>query len=290
MGNPLGGRHQCLGVTQVKDDVAPVDLLHYPGDQVALPSSVGSIDLLPLGYSQPLGDHLLGGLGGDPSEIPGLVLPFSDHRALFIKDLRIDLDVPGFGINGDTRLFRGAGGALVGRDQGVGQRVQDCVHRDPAFALQKLEGLHDLIVDFHERTLPFPGLGVACQRKRYEPREWRRTRQPVAHPPPKVHIHGSSPTPNDPGESRFPERRGSLSPLPGRPLSRNAGQSATDAPSPVNSLPGDRTLQIGLGVQEPRKPAGSLSQSVDINPFIGVDYHPHHPGASMAQQLEVVQL
>ena len=161
----LRRRHERLGVPKVEYHVPPVDLLDNPGHQIAFPAGVGGIDLLPLGHPQPLGDDLFGGLGGDPTELLGLLLPLPNHGAFFIEKLAEDAYVPRVGVDGHPRLVGLARGPFVGRHQGVGQGVQDGLDRHPSLSLQQFQGFHDLVVNLHQATFPFPGFGAACQRK-----------------------------------------------------------------------------------------------------------------------------
>ena len=66
----LGARQQRLdALAQLDQRVAVVGLLDDPGDQLADPVLVLLEHHLPLGLADPLQDHLLGGLGGDPAEV-----------------------------------------------------------------------------------------------------------------------------------------------------------------------------------------------------------------------------
>src|SRR5690554_6324322 len=69
VGNALRTGHDRLGVTQVEDGETVVYLLDDAGYEIALPTLVEVEDLFALDVAQPLLDHLLGRLGGDPAEI-----------------------------------------------------------------------------------------------------------------------------------------------------------------------------------------------------------------------------
>ena len=153
VGDSFGSGDDRLGVAQVEDRVAVVDLLHDAGDEVTFPSFVDVEDLLPLGLAQTLGDDLLGGLGSDPTEVVGRVLPLASHVAVLVEFLGVDPNVAGIGVDRDPRLFGRSRAALVGADQGVGQGVEDRVHRYPALAFEQLERFHHLKVDLHAPVL-----------------------------------------------------------------------------------------------------------------------------------------
>ena len=92
----LGLRQQRLDpLAQLDQRVALVGLLDDPGDQLADPVLVLLVHHHPFGLADPLQDHLLGGLGGDPAEVLGgdvagrdLVLVGGDH-------LRVELGILG---------------------------------------------------------------------------------------------------------------------------------------------------------------------------------------------------
>ena len=68
----LGARQQRLDpLAQLDQRVAVVGLLDDPGDQLADAVLVLLEHHLALGLADPLQDHLLGGLGGDPAEVVG---------------------------------------------------------------------------------------------------------------------------------------------------------------------------------------------------------------------------
>ena len=106
-------------------------------------------DLLALDVAEPLLDDLFGGLGGDPPEVFGCVLPFAGDVAVLVEILGIDEDVPRVGVDRDAGFFGRPGAPLVGRDQSVGQCIEQHVDRDPALALEQLEGIHDVGIHLH---------------------------------------------------------------------------------------------------------------------------------------------
>ena len=89
------GQQRLDPLAQLDQRVALVGLLDDPGDQLADPVLVLVEHHHPFGLADPLQDHLLGGLGGDPAEVFGgdvagrdLVLVGGDH-------LRVELGVLG---------------------------------------------------------------------------------------------------------------------------------------------------------------------------------------------------
>ncbi len=65
------GQQRLDPLAQLDQRVALVGLLDDPGDQLADPVLVLVVHHLPLGLADPLQDHLLCGLGGDPAEVFG---------------------------------------------------------------------------------------------------------------------------------------------------------------------------------------------------------------------------
>jgi hypothetical protein len=151
--DPLGTGHDRLGIAEVENRVAVVHLLDDAGDEVALAALVDVEDLLALRLSQALGDDLLRGLSGDPSEVVRGVLPLTGDVAVLVEFLGVDTDVATVGVDGDPRLFGSPGAALVGTHQGIGEGIEDGVDRYAPLPLQELEGLHHLKVDLHLRLL-----------------------------------------------------------------------------------------------------------------------------------------
>src|SRR6201996_8798940 len=169
----LGLRQQRLDpLAQLDQRVALVRLLDDPGDQLADAVLVLVVHHLPLGLADPLQDHLLGGLRGDPAEIfrgdvagGDLVLVRGDHLRVELGVLRLfqfaglrvdfrfaflllggfgeefllqlggqdqfeDQEVTGLVVEVDPRVFGRARGLLVGREEGVLERVHQLVGRD----------------------------------------------------------------------------------------------------------------------------------------------------------------
>ena len=94
-----------------------------------------------LGLADALEDHLLGGLGGDAPEVLGGVVPLLDDVAVLVELLAVDPDLPRLGIDRDERLFGRAGTPLVGGDEGVGERVEEGLGRDPLVPRDLAEGV-----------------------------------------------------------------------------------------------------------------------------------------------------
>ena len=184
----LGLRQQRLDpLAQLDQRVALVGLLDDPGDQLADPVLVLVEHHLPFGLADPLQDHLLGGLGGDPAEVFGgdvagrdLVLVGGDHLrvelgvlglaqlarlgvdlALLLllglgrlgqqlllqlgrQDQLEDAEVAGLVVEVDAGVFGGAGGLLVGGEEGVLERVHQLVGGDPLLLLERLDCVDDL--------------------------------------------------------------------------------------------------------------------------------------------------
>ena len=150
VGHLLGLGQQGLHPAQVEEGVALVLLLDDPGDDVALAPGVLLVLDVALRLADALEDDLLGRLGGDAPEVLGRVLPLTDDVAVLVELLGVDVHLPAVGVDGDDRFLRRVGHALVGRDQGVGESVEEGVHGDALLALEDLQGLHQLEVRGHQ--------------------------------------------------------------------------------------------------------------------------------------------
>ena len=150
---------------EVEDGEATIDLLDDPGDEVALPTGIDVEDLLPLDVAKPLLDYLFGSLRGNSPEVFGCVLPLPGDVAVLVEILGVDEDVPGVRVDRDPSFFGRTRASLVGRDQRIGQRIEQHVDRDPALALEQLEGIHDIRIHLHGCLLAWPGLGARSHRK-----------------------------------------------------------------------------------------------------------------------------
>ena len=143
VGHLLRLRQQGLHLAQVEQGVAVVGLLDDTGDDVALPPRVLLVLEVPLHLADPLQDDLLGRLGGDPAEVVGRVVPLAGDVAVLVELLAVDADLPRLGIDGDHGLLGRVGPALVGGHQGVGQGVEQCLHRDPLVTGDLTEGVEE---------------------------------------------------------------------------------------------------------------------------------------------------
>ena len=143
-GNSLAPRQYRLGITEVEDDRSIVDLLNDSGDEIALPTLVDLINLLPLRFTKLELHHLLEGLGCYPAKCLtlGSVFPLVHHVAVFVKFLGVDLHFTRFGIDGDPGLFCRAGTSLVSRNKGVGEGIENRIYRYTPLSGEDLNGLH----------------------------------------------------------------------------------------------------------------------------------------------------
>src|SRR5262249_37745788 len=79
--------------------------------------------------------------------------------------------LPGVGVDGDDGLLGRGGQALVGGDEGVGERVEQDLGGDPLVAGDLVEGFEEGVVVFHGaaalwwRVWVLPGLGAGAQSK-----------------------------------------------------------------------------------------------------------------------------
>ena len=146
VGDLLRLREQRLHLAQVEERVAVVGLLDDPGHDVAFATRVLLVLHVALDFADALEDHLLGRLGRDAPEVVGGVVPLADDLAFLVELLPVDPDLPRVGVDGDDRLLRRVGAALVGGDQGVGERVEQGLHRDPLVARDLAQRVEELEV------------------------------------------------------------------------------------------------------------------------------------------------
>ena len=146
VGDLLGLWQQGLDLAEVEQGVAVVRLLDDAGDDVALAARVLLVLHVALDLADPLEDHLLRRLRGDPAEVVRRVVPFPDDLALLVELLAVDPDLARVGVDGDDRLLGRVGAPLVGRDQRVRQGVEERLHRDPLVARDLAQGVQELEV------------------------------------------------------------------------------------------------------------------------------------------------
>ena len=184
----LGLRQQRLdALAQLHERVARVGLLDDPGDHLADAVLVLLEHHVALGLADPLEDHLLGGLRGDPAEVGrrdvaarDLVLVLGEllgvdlgllglahlarlgvDRALLLDRLLDELllelgrqdqlehaEVRRVAIHVDARVLGGAGSLLVGGEQRVLERAHQLLRGDALLLLEGLDCLDDLLAHF----------------------------------------------------------------------------------------------------------------------------------------------
>ena len=202
----LGLRQQRLdALAQLHERVARVGLLDDPGDHLADAVLVLLEHHVALGLADPLQDHLLRGLRGDPAEVGrrhvaarDLVLVLGQllevdlrllglaqlarlgvDRALLLDRLLDELllelrrqdqlehaEVRGVAVHVDARVLGRAGRLLVGGQQRVLEREHQLLRRDALLFLERLDGLDDLLAHY----LPPPsccrsGCGIRFERR-----------------------------------------------------------------------------------------------------------------------------
>ncbi len=142
VGNLFRLGQQSLHLAEVEQGVAVIALLDDPRHDVALAPGVLLVLAVALGLADALEDHLTGGLGGDAPEVVGSVVPLARHVALVVELLAVDADLTRIRVDGDHSLFGSLRETLVGRHEGVRERVEQGVDRDPLLhgdLLQRLE-------------------------------------------------------------------------------------------------------------------------------------------------------
>ena len=123
-GDLLGLGQQRLDTPEVEQRVAVVVLLHGARDDVALAVRELFVHLTTLDVADQLHQDLLGGLGGDASEVLGCGVPLSRDVAVEVQFQSPDLDLARLGIDLDLGVLGGVGATLVRREQRVGQGNQ----------------------------------------------------------------------------------------------------------------------------------------------------------------------
>ena len=161
VGHLLRLRQEGLDLAEVEQRVAVVALLDDAGDDVTLAARVLLVLAVALGLADALGDDLAGGLGGDAAEVVGRVVPLARDVALLVQLLAVDADLTRVGVDGDDRLLRGLGQALVGGDEGVRERVEQRVDRDPLLGCDLLECLEE--VEIHAHAVSVTSLSALCR-------------------------------------------------------------------------------------------------------------------------------
>ncbi len=181
----LGLRQQRLdALTQLDQRVARVGLLHDPGDQLADAVLVLVEHHVPLGLADPLEDHLLRRLGGDPAEVVGghialvdLLAVLGEHhgvelrlgRLAHLACLRIDLglgrldlgqqlllellrdeqledtEVRRVAVHVDTRVLGRTRLLLVGGQERVLEREHQPLRRDALLTFEQMYRFDDLL-------------------------------------------------------------------------------------------------------------------------------------------------
>ena len=144
VGDLLGLGQQRLDLAEVEQRVAVVALLDDPGHDVALATGVLLVLAVALGLTDALQDHLARRLGGDAAEVVGSVVPLAGDVALFVQLLAVHADLAGVRVDRHDGLLGGLREALVGGDEGVGERVEQRVDRDPLLRRDLLERLQEV--------------------------------------------------------------------------------------------------------------------------------------------------
>ena len=171
VGHLLGLGQQGLDLAEVEQRVAAVALLDDAGDDVALAVGVLLELALALGLADALVHHLAERLGGDAAEVARGVVARVDPVAVLVDVVGDDLDVHRVGVDLDLGLVGRVGPALVGRDQGVGQHLQQRLDRDALLGGEEPDGLCHVDVAHAPAAFrcvlvlgaPLPGLGAASQ-------------------------------------------------------------------------------------------------------------------------------
>ena len=169
VGHLLGLRQQRLHPAEVQQGVAGIGLLDDAGDDVSLAPGVLLVLHLPVDLAQALHHDLLEGLGGDPAEGAGVwgdVELGAESFAVVVELLRGDAHLAGDRVDGGPGVLVGAGQALVGRLQCVGERAHQGLGGDALLGGEGPEGFHHVVVahDFAaffltDGEVSGPGLG-----------------------------------------------------------------------------------------------------------------------------------
>ena len=178
------GQQRLDALAQLHERVAGVGLLDDPGDQLVHAVLVLLEHHVALGLADPLEDHLLGGLRGDPAEVGRRHVAAADLVAVLGQLLGVDLGLLGLAqlarlrvdrallldrlldelllelrrdeqlehaevgrvpVHVDARVLGGAGSLLVGGEERVLEREHQLLGRDALLFLERLDGLNDLL-------------------------------------------------------------------------------------------------------------------------------------------------
>ena len=131
-----------LDLAEIEQRVPLIGLLDDPGDDVTLAAGVLVVLHLAFGFTDPLQDHLLGGLRRDTPEVLRRVVPFLDDVTVFVELLRDHMDLAGLDVDLDERLVRGVGHPLICGDQRICQRLEHDLDGNALFALDRVERFH----------------------------------------------------------------------------------------------------------------------------------------------------
>ncbi len=146
VGDLLGSGKYRFGISEIKNRVPMIGLLDDARHQVAFAPVVQLEDLLAFRVAQPLQDDLFGCLCGDSPEILRSVGPLVRDVSVFVEFLAVDHYLAGIGVDGDPGFLCSSGGTFVGRNERVGERLEDGVAWDTLFAFQHLERIHEVVI------------------------------------------------------------------------------------------------------------------------------------------------
>ena len=169
VGDLLRLRQERLDLAEVEQGVAVVGLLDDAGDDVALSAGVLVVLHVPLDLTDPLHDHLLGGLCGDAAEVLGGVVPLTHDVALDVELLAVDPDLAGVRVDGDDCLLGRVRQPLVGSDERVGESVEERVDGDALVPCDLPECIEELEVSGAHGAMTLSVAVVCCRRAPLDP-------------------------------------------------------------------------------------------------------------------------
>src|SRR6185295_1114850 len=185
-GNLLAVGQDRLGLADLQDDVALLDAVDHPAEDLAFLAGELRVDPLALGVPHLLEDHLLGGLGGDAAQIlERLVLQELElHVQLGLRRQRlgigqadlelgigdlldhplavIDTELAGLPIDVDTDVLARAERLSRSRQQGRLQRLEEDLFIDPLLPAQLID--HDDQFSVHDSAAR-RGHGTSASRR-----------------------------------------------------------------------------------------------------------------------------
>ena len=170
VGDLFIGQQQSFRRPQVDEHIVAFDPLDGPGDDIIFPVGIPFIHHAPFRFPDPLDDHLLGILGGNPAKVLGGHFRFQDipHLVVGIEllgigqaDFRsgirdffynvlpgVHMDLPGLFMHGNSHILGRTVILLIRGDQGFLHCTVQYIGRNPLLLGQERNGFHEIRIHF----------------------------------------------------------------------------------------------------------------------------------------------